>query len=661
MKFVPRQPQPPRSPGPATTTRFLRLQPAEDIGEVAGATETRPLPEFPQSMPKEVLTASRRVRLRLDPAVASQPLPNALQLLQEPLSLLALQPAAPEASGFLLGEPAPHLEAPQEEPAASHEVAYDPEAYELPEAERVSQATAEESLFAPAPEARFEDEPEFAAPDLGEPEITQFELPASPETMEQVWVPPGPGHATPSSWLPPVAPRPTHATDPLSSEAVVPGERVDTVAEPMGDRARRIPRPELRRPVTPLAQIARKEQASLGRGFWILFLLVLALLLLAFYFFGVAPRLAAYQARMQPHAPQVLSARPVMFVIARQARPATELPVTGTVEPSRETPLYARTTGYVKSWLVDLGDKVQAGQVLAELDTPEVDHQLTQARAGADQAKAQVELAQNEADRWLAMVKAHAVSQQDADAKIAAVNEAQANFNAAEANVGRLADLEMFKEIRAPYDGTITARNLEVGTLVGAGPGPTGSELFRVTQTDPVRVFVNVPGENAPNIHSGLEARVEVAAYPGRVFSGTVVRDAGALDPTTHTLRTEVHVSNPDGALLSGTPAKVRLQLVDGAPALLVPSSSLIMSPAGATIARLVASDGREVVRIVPVRVGRLFGDEVELLGKLVNAGDRLVADPPADLVDGMVVSARPYEEPVAPAMLPPRPSAPRA
>jgi multidrug efflux pump subunit AcrA (membrane-fusion protein) len=152
-----------------------------------------------------------------------------------------------------------------------------------------------------------------------------------------------------------------------------------------------------------------------------------------------------------------------------------------------------------------------------------------------------------------------------------------------------------------------------------------------------------------------------VAAYPGRVFAGTVVRDAGALDARTHTLRTEVHVSNPDGALLPGTPANVRLQLVDSTPSLLVPSSSLIMSPTGASIARLVSSDGREVVRFVPVHVGRMFGDEVELLGDAVRAGDRLVADPPDDLQDGMVVAARPYEEPTPLPFLPPHPSAPRA
>jgi membrane fusion protein (multidrug efflux system) len=671
MKFIPRQPQPPRPPTRSTTTtRFLRLQPADDVAETPSRTEPRPLPAFPETAPRDHRTASQRVRLRLDPAVASQPLPNARQLVREPFAPTPAAPAeAPQAAGESLFEDGPPAYATlADEPAETGEIAYDPAAYQFSESERVPQATAEESLFDAPVEGLVEAPPgtveepilEDAAQPAVEPAMEILEIPASAGAVEQVWVPPGPGHASPSTWLPPVRPRPVPVEAANPPEVTEPASDIPAPVRPVAEFSRRLPRPELRRSVTPLAQMTRKEPGSLGRGFWLLLVLLAALVLAALYFFGIAPRLAAYQAQM--HAPQQLvPARPVMFVVARQARPAIELPVTGTVEASRETALYARTTGYVKSWLVDLGDKVQAGQVLAELDTPEVDHQLTQARASADQAKAQVELAQNESDRWTAMVKAHAVSQQDADAKIAALNEAQANFNAAEANVGRLADLEMFKEIRAPYAGTITARNLEVGTLVGAGPGPTGSELFRVTQTDPVRVFVNVPEANAPNIRGGLEAKVEVAAYPGRVFAGTVVRDAGALDARTHTLRTEVHVSNPDGALLPGTPANVRLQLVDSTPSLLVPSSSLIMSPTGASIARLVSSDGREVVRFVPVHVGRMFGDEVELLGDAVRAGDRLVADPPDDLQDGMVVAARPYEEPTPLPFLPPHPSAPRA
>jgi len=656
MKFVPRQPQTPSRPPTrsATTTRFLRLQPADDIAADAPRTEPRSLPSLPVRAPQENRTASQRVRLRLDPEVATQPLPNAARLLRDPFSPIKAAPveeSSAEEGGLLLPDESPNF------------ASVAPAAVE-PATEADDSAAAQWAEAAPvAPEEEIFDAPmepvqELAPEPVDEPTPEIFEMPVSAETVSQVWVPPGPGQASPSTWLPPVTER-LLSPDDIPRPAMIAAQKQEAAAQAQSaEFSRRLPRPELRRPVVPLAQMTRKAPGSLGPGFWLLLILLVALLLAALYFFGLAPRLAAYQAQVR--ASKIVPAQPVMFVTARLGRPVTELPVTGTVEASRETPLYARTTGYVKAWFVDLGDKVQAGQVLAELDTPEIDHELTQARASADQAKAQVELAQNEADRWTKMTQDHAVSQADTDAKIAALNEAQANFNAAEANVGRLADLETFKQIRAPYAGTITARNLEVGTLVGAGPGPSGSELFRVTQTDPVRVFVDVPEANAPVIAAGIEAKVQVAAYPGRIFPGAIVRDAGALDAKTHTLRTEVHISNPDGALLPGTLANVRLQLIEPTPVLLAPSSSLIMSPAGAAIARLISSDGREFVHLVPVRVGRLFGDEVELLGNLVNAGDRLVANPPDDLRDGMLVIAQPYAAPPMPAMMPPRPSAPR-
>ena len=279
------------------------------------------------------------------------------------------------------------------------------------------------------------------------------------------------------------------------------------------------PRPELRRPAPSLSHLSRAEQ-PVGLGFWLLLIFVLLLFMGVLGYFVVTP-LLVHPAAIST---TVLDGptRAVSFVVAQRDDPVIELPVSGIVEPSRETAIYARTTGYVHDWLVDIGDQVKAGQVLAELDTPEIDHQLVQARAASDQAKASLALAQNEADRWAGMVQVHAVSQQDADARIAARNEAQANFDAAEANVGRLVDMEMFKEIRAPYAGKITARNLEVGTLVGAGPGPAGSELFRLIETDPVRIFVDVPDANAPAIRKGVAAKLQVAAYPNRTYSGAV-------------------------------------------------------------------------------------------------------------------------------------------
>jgi RND family efflux transporter MFP subunit len=500
-----------------------------------------------------------------------------------------------------------------------------------------------------------------------EPASPYFELPPVAEAMSKVWFPPPPRPPTVPLWTP-------TASAPVESPSESAAEQPSGAASrpPLNIGARRrdsasstdegaLIRPELRRPSPSLAHLARPPQ-SLGAGFWVLLVLViLGLVAVLGYFFFVPHLVGVAAARtVSPITPP----RPVAFVVAAHGTPVVELPVSGMVEPSRETAIYARTTGYVRDWLADLGDKVKAGQVLAELDTPEVDHQLVEARASADQAKASLELAQNESNRWAAMVATHAVSQQDADARIAARNGAQANYNAAEANVGRLVDLEMFKEIRAPYAGTITNRNLEVGTLVGSGPGPAGSELFRLMQTDPVRVFVNVPEAQALAIHAGVPAKLQVAAFPGRVFTGQVVRDAGALDPQSHLLRTEVHVANPDGALMPGTLADVHLLLLDHASTLLVPASALVTHVNGPAVVRIVPSAGRDVARFTAVTVGRAFGSQVEILSSLRD-GDRLVVNPPADLRDGMAVDAHPLESSPAdsamPALLPPHPSAPRA
>ena len=404
-----------------------------------------------------------------------------------------------------------------------------------------------------------------------------------------------------------------------------------------------------------------RPERSLGPGFWIVLLLVIILLAVALYFFGAVPKITAWlKPREQPRPVMVVAERTVVYTVARGVMTPVVLPLSGTIEPFQQTALYARTTGYVRDWLADIGDPVKAGQVLAELDTPDVDHQLTQARATADEAKARLVLAQDEAKRWDTMAAAHAVSQQDADEKDSARDEAQAGYNAAQASVARLVDQELFKEIRAPYAGRVTARNLEVGTLVAAGPGSNGNALFRVAQTDPVRVFIDVPEKSAPAIRAGLAARVEVPSVPDRVFAGTVVRDSGILDSTTHTLRTELQVSNPDGTLLPGAQAGVQLQLAQSAPAVLIPIDTLVAKPNGVAVARLTDSNGREVVHFTPVTIGRDFGTEVEVLDN-VQAGDRLVSHPPADLQDGTAVNAQPMEENPIPSLLPPKPSAPRA
>lgn len=407
------------------------------------------------------------------------------------------------------------------------------------------------------------------------------------------------------------------------------------------------PTPALRPQATIPVAAPRK-----GGGYGFLILLAIALLILAglLYFFGVVPRFAARADLDQEQ--KINNQRIVIYALARLAAPKVELPLPGAVEAFQQASIYARTNGYVKRWLVDIGDLVREGDLLAELDTPEVDQQLSQAKATAEEAKAAVEIAQTAADRWNAMVKTHAVSQEEADEKNATLSEAKATLSADQASVGQLTALENFKQIRAPFTGTITYRNIEVGNLVSAGTGSvvTGTtELYRIAQTDPLRVYVDVPEVNTRSIQPGVKVDLRVAPYPDRVFHGEVVRSAGALDNASRTLKTEIRVANPDGALLPGAFAEVCLNLVDGAPAILIPANTLIVNSAGTQVALIENVDGQDKIHFLPVKVGRDFGTEVEILQDVIE-GDRLVTNTPADLNEGTAVTAKPLSKPVTPA-----------
>lgn len=645
----------------ATTTRSLRLQSEEE----ANAAKPGPASITAARLP------SQRVRLKLDPEVATKPLPE----------FMRLEPPAPAIEPVQAPMEAEPADAPADETLSppSGEV---PSEARLESAAEQTEPVASDSEFVPEPEMEPQQpvQDETAGQQILEEPLPTSTAPIRPKlTRSQGYGPPVSRSQAAAMNIRP------GASSPISLSRMARGERaarrrfaarasekeeiapivMASPAAPAGSDSQPLSRPELRRPsAKPLAKMTRPER-SLGAGFWVLLVLVIILFAAVIYFFGVIPKVTAFVAarlhpRVQVHPPVPVAERAVAYAVARWAMTPVELSLSGTIEPFQQTALYARTTGYVRDWLVDIGDPVQAGQVLAELDTPDVDHQLTQARATADQAKAHLTLAQDEARRWDAMAAAHAVSQQDADEKDTTRDEAQASFNAAQANVARLVDMELFKEIRAPYAGRITARNLEKGTLVAAGPGAAGSELFRVAQTDPVRVFVDVPEASAPSIQAGLTARIEVASFPDRIFNGTVVRNAGILDNATHTLRTELSVANPDGALLPGARAGVCLQLHDTIPTVLVPADTIITRSEGPSVARLTETAGRDIVRLTPVKVGRDFGAEVEVLDN-VREGDRLVAHPPADLQDGTAVNARPLEESPIPSIIPPKPSAPRA
>jgi RND family efflux transporter MFP subunit len=619
-------------------------------------------------------TASQRVRLRLDPEIATQPLPPA-QWPSQPLPAperMAMPTLAPEPIRVPAIETEMPVEALEEEPVVeamtfpveepSHSTAWELEAETAEEPPIQEEAMAHEIFETPVdPPAVVTTPAESVQPDSSWLQQTRRLIPPAALKVR-------------SGGLPPISQSgAVRGNQPLSTR-LGPRETkkeeapliVESIPAAAVTESRPLPRPELRRPSPlPLSSMTQPER-SLGRGFWIVLLVVILLLAIVLYFFGAVPKITALlEQRNQPQPAVIVAApvapdRTVTYTVARGSMEPSVIPLSGTIEPFQQTALYARTTGYVRDWLADIGDPVKAGQVLAELDTPDVDHQLTQARASADEAKARLVLAQDEAKRWDMMAGAHAVSQQDADEKDSARDEAQAGFNAAQANVARLVDQELFKEIRAPYAGRVTARNLEVGTLVAAGSGSDNTELFRIAQTDPVRVFIDVPEASAPSIRAGLTASIEVPSFPGRVFNGTVVRDAGILDGKTHTLRTELSVANPDGALLPGAQAGVRLQLGDSAPVVLIPIDTLVAKPNGVAVARLTETNGHEVVHFTPVTVGRDFGTEVEVLDS-VQAGDHIVSHPPADLQDGTAVNAQPVEENPMPSLLPPKPSAPRA
>ena len=322
-------------------------------------------------------------------------------------------------------------------------------------------------------------------------------------------------------------------------------------------------------------------------------------------------------------------------------KPATEPASDQLVLPAQlqafvESAIYARTSGYLLRWNKDIGSHVSKGELLAEIDAPEVDQELSQAKATRQQTEAQLQLAKSTAERWTNLRKTDSVSQQEADQQVSAYAQAQANFAAADANVRRLQQLESFKRVYSPISGVITRRNTDVGALITAGS--TGSrELFDVAQVDPLRVFVSVPQMNAPSIRAGLPAYIELREYPGQKFSGKVVRTADAIDPATRTLLTEIDVPNPNGRLLPGSYAEVSFAVPIQVARISIPVNAILFRPEGPRVA-VVGVDHK--VHLKPITIGRDFGTRVEILGGL-DANDQIVLNPADSLQDGQEVNVK--------------------
>jgi len=338
---------------------------------------------------------------------------------------------------------------------------------------------------------------------------------------------------------------------------------------------------------------------------------------------------------------------PTVAVIHPLAEGAAEdLVLPSTLQAYVESPIYARTNGYLVKWYHDIGSRVNKGELLADIDTPEVDQQLMQARADLVTAQANEHLSQITEARYSELLKTDGVSKQEVDNATGDLAAKQAIVQSSEANVRRLQELKSFQKVYAPFTGVVTQRNIDIGTLINAGNGGTSQQLFYMAQTDPIRVYVNVPEANAPSIHKGLGAYLELAQYPGQRFHGEVVRTAEAIDLATRTLLTEVDVPNKAGLLLPGGYAQVHLLVHAQNERLQVPVNALLFRSEGL---RAVVIDSDHRVHLQALDIGRDYGTSLEVLNGL-KPNDWIVLNPPDSIETGQQVHLKQVNSPLTPA-----------
>ena len=313
--------------------------------------------------------------------------------------------------------------------------------------------------------------------------------------------------------------------------------------------------------------------------------------------------------------------------------PNEELVLPGGIQAITDTPIYARTSGYLKRWTSDIGAHVKKGDLLAEIDTPEVDEQLRENRADLDTAQATMRLAELTAKRNDELLKTRSIATQERDNASGAYEAAKANVASKQANVARLERMQSYEKVYAPFDGIITARNTDIGALIDAGANSAARELFHLSAIDKIRVFVSVPETYSRAVHPGDKAKVTLDEFPGEGFAGTLVRTANAIDPASRSLLVEIDIDNADGRLLPGAYAFVHLSLEKSVTSVTVPSNVLIFRKDGLRVA--VVRDGKATM--VPVTIGRDYGDKVEVVSGL-QPSDQVVLDPSDSLIDGTTV-----------------------
>lgn len=325
---------------------------------------------------------------------------------------------------------------------------------------------------------------------------------------------------------------------------------------------------------------------------------------------------------------------PNVAVVQPKSEPGNdELILPGNLQAYIESPIFAQTSGYLVRWYKDIGSQVQKGELLATIDTPEVDQQLSQAKASREQLNAALGLAKISADRWTNLRKTDSVSQQEADQQTSGYQQAVANLAAADANVRRLEQLEFFKNVYAPFSGVLTRRNVDPGALINSGAA-TGREMFDIARVDPLRVYVSVPQAYAPSMKVGVKAIVTLQEFPGQKFLGTIVRTAESIDPATRTLNTEVDVPNKNGTLLPGSYGQVHFATGTSVPRITVPVNAMLFRAQGPQVA-VVDQDGN--VHLRSINIGRDFGATLEILGG-VGVNDQVIINPSDSLEEGQKV-----------------------
>jgi RND family efflux transporter MFP subunit len=324
----------------------------------------------------------------------------------------------------------------------------------------------------------------------------------------------------------------------------------------------------------------------------------------------------------------------VSVVSPKRTAPAQEIILPGNVQPFIASPIYSRTNGYLKKWYVDIGTRVTQGQLLAVIETPEVDQQLQQSISNLNTARANLALADTTMKRYQGLLQDNAVSQQDVDNAVGTYNANKATVEANQANVRQLQALQSFEKIFAPFNGVVTARNIDIGDLVNSGSsGGVKTDLFHISQPGTLRVYVNVPEEYSQGVRAGMTADLSLAEFPGRKFQGKLVRTADAINMTTRTLLIEIDVDNPTGTLLTGSYAEVHLAVPAQASTFLLPVNTLIFRSEGLRVG--IVKDGKVV--LTAVTPGHDFGNEIEIVAGL-KPDDQVIINPPDSIVFGQSV-----------------------